>query len=163
MDAAPAARLYLDTVIAPARSLPRTGFAILMGVFIVLNLGLGAMFLRMGASPIPIFLAIEVAAISFAFAANYRRAWRNERVQVSAEAVRVVRERGGRIETLWTSPTAFTRVGVDKTDRDGLRVRLMLSDRRFALGEALGPLEREALAQALRDAIHAARAERHPS
>ncbi len=162
MDAAPARRLYLDTVIAPARSLPRRGFAILMGVFIAVNSGLGVLFLRMGAAPIPIFLGLDVAAVSIAFAANYRHARRSERVQVSAEEVRVVRERGGRAETVWTSPTAFTRVALEQTGRYGLQVRLILSRRRLSVGAALGPIEREALAQALQDAIHAARAERHP-
>jgi uncharacterized membrane protein len=163
MDAAPVARLYLDTVIAPVRSLPRRGFAILMGVFIALNLGLGLLFLRMGAAPVPIFLGIDVAAVSIAFAVNYRHARRSERVQVSAEEVRVERERGGRVETVWTSPTAFTRVGLEQTGRYGLQVRLILSRRRLAVGDALGPLEREALAQTLQDAIRAARAERHQS
>jgi len=163
MDAAPAARLYLDAEIAPVRSLPVKGFAILMGVILTLNLGVGTMFLLMGAAPIPIFLGLDVAAISIAFAVNYRQAHRRERVQVSAEEVRVVRERGGRAETVWTSPTAFTRVGVQQTGRYGLQVRLMLSDKRYPIGAVLGPKERGDLAEALEQAIQASRAERHPS
>jgi len=158
-----AARLYLDAEIAPSRSLPMKGFAILMGVIVALNLGVGTMFLLMGAAPIPIFLGLDVAAISIAFAANYRQAHRRERVQVSAEEVRVVRERAGRVETVWTSPTAFTRVGVQQTGRYGLQVRLMLSGKRYAIGAVLGPKERGELAEALERAIQAARAERHPS
>ena len=83
--------------------------------------------------------------------------------QPSAEEVRVVRERSGGLETVWTSPTAFTRVGVQQTGRYGLQVRLMLSNRRYAVGAFLGPKERGDLAEALQQAIKAARAERHPS
>ena len=163
MDAAPAARLYLDREIAPSRSLPPKGFAILMGVFIALNLSLGLLFLHMGAAPVPIFLGLDVAAVSIAFAANYRHGRRRERVQVSAEQVRVLREQRGRLETVWESPSAFTRVALEQTGGQGLQVRLSVSGRRLTVGAVLGPLEREHLAEALQAAIHAARAERHSS
>jgi uncharacterized membrane protein len=82
-------------------------------------------------------------------------------VQVSADEVRVVREQGGTSRTLWTSPTAFTRVDLEETGRYGAQVCLKLSGRRLAIGAALGPREREGLAQAVDQAIRSARAERH--
>ena len=71
------------------------------------------------------------------------------------------RERGSRADTVWTSPTAFTRVGIEQTGRYGAQVRLMLSGRRLTIGSFLGPKERVGLAEAVEQAIRSARAERY--
>ncbi len=117
MDAAPAARLYLDAVVAPTRSLPARGFLILIGVFTAMNLVVGTLMFALGARPVPIFLGIDVVAVCIAFFVSYRQARRRERVQVTAAEVRVLREHGETVETLWTSPTAFTRVAMEETGR----------------------------------------------
>jgi uncharacterized membrane protein len=130
-------------------------------LIIVINVLLGAMFLARGATPVPLFLAAGVAAVAAAFGASYRQAWRTERVQVSADQVRVTRERGAHAQTIWTSPTAFTRVALDEDDRYGAQVRLMLSGRRLVIGQVLGPKERARLAESLQEAIRSARAERY--
>ncbi len=160
MDAAPAARLYLDTVIAPTRSLPVKGFVILFGVLLAANLLIGTFFFVLGAWPAPIFLGLDLLAVGLAFRANYRQARSRERVQVSADQVRVVRESGSEAQTVWTSPTAFTRVALDHGGRYGARVRLSLSGKRHTIGSVLGPKEREGLAEAVGQAIRSARAER---
>ena len=163
MDAAPAARLYLDTVIAPNRSLPLKGFLILLGVLVFANLVVGVAFVMMGATPIPIFLGLDVLGLCLAFLVNYRRSRGRERVQITADQVRVVRELGARSQTIWTSPTAFTRVVVEQTGRYGAQVRLILSGKRLTIGQVLGPLERDKLADAVDQAIRSARAERWES
>ena len=66
MDAVPA-RLHLDEVIVPHRSLPRRGFFILIGLFVTANLALGTMFVILGAPPIPVFLGLDVLAGIIAF------------------------------------------------------------------------------------------------
>ena len=65
MDAAPATRLYLDTVIVPTRSLPVKGFAILFGVLAAANLLVGALFFALGAWPAPIFLGLDLLAVGW--------------------------------------------------------------------------------------------------
>ena len=51
MDAAPDARIHLDTVITPQRSLSLTGFKVLLGALILANLIIGVFFLALGALP----------------------------------------------------------------------------------------------------------------
>lgn len=161
MDAAPAARLYLDQVIAPHRSLPVRGFQILIGLIILINVLVGALFVLNGAWPAPVFLGIDVLAVFVAFRISYRQARARERVEVSAHQVRVTYEAGGRARTVWSSPTAFTRVRLEDTGRYGAEVRLVLSGKRCVIGRALGPKERAGLAEAVDEAIRAARGERH--
>ena len=77
--------------------------------------------------------------------------------------MRVIREDHGKVETVWTSPTAFTAVDVEQPDELEARVRLRLSGKRYSVGRALSPGERLALADALRRAIRAALSERYVS
>lgn len=156
-------RLHLDTVISARRSLPVRGFIVLMAALVTLNLVVGTLFLLIGATPVPIFLGIDVLAVGIAFAVSYRQSRSKERVQVSAEQVRVSREDGRISRTVWSSPTAFTRVGLEQTGQYGAQVRLMLSARRMTIGAALGPQQREDLAEAVDRAIRSARAERYPT
>ena len=93
--------------------------------------------------------------------ASFRAAERSERVRVTAEAVTVSREDEKGARVIWTSPTAFTRVGVDQPGEHETRVRLMMSRKRLTLGRALSPPERVDFARALERAILRARSERH--
>ena len=161
MDAVPTPRLHLDEVIAANRSLPRQGFIILICVVMALNLIVGTMFLMMGAWPAPVFLGLDVVAIWYAFRVSNRQARTCERVQVTSDHVRVLREVGASSQTIWTSPTAFTRVALEQSGRYGAEVRLMLSAKRLTIGAMLGPRQRAELAKAVDQAIRSARAERH--
>ena len=152
--------LYMDAVITPNRSLSKRGFAVLMGVLIAINLAMAGFFLSIGALPVPIFLGLDVLGVWIAFRVNYRAAGQAERVQVSADEVRVLYQLGRAARTIWTSPTAFTRVAVDG-DEDEQRVRLHLSGKVLTVARALSPGERAAFAEALQRAIGKARAERH--
>ena len=163
MDAAPDARIHLDTVIMPERSLSMTGFKVLLGVLILANLIIGTFFLTLGAWPAPIFLGLDVLGVFIAFRVSYRRAATRERVVVTADHVQVLKELAGKARTVWSSPTAFTRVDLERSDRCGPQVRLQLSRKRLLIGQALGPKEREDLAEALEQAVRSARSERHPS
>ncbi len=81
---------------------------------------------------------------------------------MTADHVRVLHETGSAAtRTVWTSPTAFTRVDLDRSGRNGAEVRLLISGRRLVVGRVLGPQAREDLAGALDRAIREARAERH--
>jgi len=163
MDAAPDARIHLDRLISPQRSLPMTGFKVLLGVLIVFNLIVGTFFVAIGATPIPIFLGLDVLGVFIAFRISYRRAAARERLVVTADQVRVLKELGGKSRTVWASATAFTRVDLHRSGDHGVEVTLALSNRWRRIGQALGPREREDLAASLEAAIASARAERHPS
>ncbi|HEX6859420.1 MAG TPA: DUF2244 domain-containing protein [Caulobacteraceae bacterium] len=151
-----AQRLYMDAVITLNRSLSPGGFRVLFGVVVAANVLFAIFLLVIGAWPAPLFLGLDVLAVWIAFRVNFRASERAERVQVSAEEVRVLHD--GR--EMWRSPTAFTRVDVEERGDDDRRVRLRLSGRAFTVARSLSPGERGAFAVALRDAITAARAER---
>lgn len=156
------ATLYMDAVIRPNRSLSKRGFYWLIGVLVAFNVAVATLMVALGALPVPIFLGLDVLGVLLAFRASYRGAGQVERVQVSAEEVRVIHQAGRIARTIWTSPTAFTGVAVEDED-DSTRVRLRLSGRRLTVAAALSPKERTAFAEALEGAIRRARAERHPT
>lgn len=155
------APLHLDAVLTPNRSLPKAGLYVLLGALALVNLATAAlMVLAFKAAPVPIFLGLDFLAVTLAFRASYRQGRQAERVQVSADEVRVTHELGARRRTVWRSPTAFTRVEVEGADEDAC-VRLTLSGRSLLLARQLGPKERRAFGHALQDAIRSARAERY--
>ena len=150
---------YMDAVITPNRSLSRRGFALVLGALALINLATAAFFLSIGATPIPVFLGLDVLAVFIAFQISYRAARTAERVQVTAEEIRVRHETPRGARTIWASPTAFTRVALETLGDDN-RVRLQLSGRRLTVGAALSPRERRDFGRALEAAVGRARAER---
>jgi uncharacterized membrane protein len=153
--------LYMDHPIRPHRSLSARGMAAILGVLIAYNLILSVLMVMIGAFPVPVFLGLDVLGVLIAFKVSQARAKRGERVQVSHDAVTVLHEAGARRRTLWTSPTAFTRVEIDRRDDRVERVRVRLARRSLAVGAALGPGELADFAVALQSAIKSALAERH--
>jgi uncharacterized membrane protein len=151
------ARLYMDATITLNRSLSPRGFKVLFGCILAANVLFAAFLVVLGAWPAPMFLGLDVFAVWVAFRANFRAQRRAERVQVSAEEVTVLRDG----QTLWRSPTAFTRVDFETTGEFDSRVRLMLSDKRLTIARALAPRERGQFARALEAAIREARLERY--
>jgi uncharacterized membrane protein len=155
------ARLHLDAVLTPTRSLSKAGLYVLLGVLAGFNILVAILFLAMGAQPIPIFLGFDFLAVLVAFHVSYRQARRKERVQVSADEVRVLHEVGAQKRTIWRSPTAFTRVEVEDRDQPEVKVTLALSRKRLVVACQVSPQERADFAQALEAAIKSARAERY--
>jgi uncharacterized membrane protein len=155
------AMLYMDAVITPNRSLSRTGFFWLIGVLVAFNLAICVLLVVLRAFPVPVFLGIDVIGVLLAFRASYRGAGQAERVRVSAEAVTVSHEIGASARTVWSSPTAFTRVSLETPAPHEAVVRLHLSGKALTIARALGPAERRRFADALDEAIRQARAERH--
>jgi uncharacterized membrane protein len=155
------AHLHMDAVLTPTRSLPKAGLYVVLGVLAASNLLLAAMFLAIGAKPVPIFLGIDFLAVLLAFHLSYRQARRRERVQVSADEICVTHEIGAQKRTIWRSPTAFTRLEVKDRGQPEVSVALLLSRRRLVLAGQISPQERTDFADALEAAIRSARAERY--
>lgn len=152
--------LYMDAEIRPQRSLSERGFIVLIAVVTLANCASAAVFLAMGATFVPIFLGIDLAAVIVAFLVSFRAAKNVERVQVSARDVRVTRETPRDSVLLWESPTAFTRVATATQDERVVDLRLALSGREMRVAAALSPGERAEFARALEKAIWEARRER---
>jgi len=155
-----AAPIYMDALITPNRSLSDTGMKVVLGVVIAFNCFVALFLLVLHALVVLPFLGLDILGIWLAMRASARAARRAERVHVTAEAVTVSREDEKGAKTIWTSPTAFTRVGIEQPGEHETRVRLMIHRRRLVVGRALAPVERMEFANALQDAIRAARNER---
>jgi uncharacterized membrane protein len=151
----------MDAVLTPTRSLPKAGLYVLLGALAVVNLAVAALFLSMGAKPVPIFLGLDFLAVLVAFHVSYRQAKRSERVQVSSDEIQVTHEIGRRRRTVWRSPTAFTRVSVSMRGEPETQVSLHLSGRSVVVAGQLSPQERAEFADALEAAIKSARSERY--
>jgi uncharacterized membrane protein len=150
---------YMDAVITPPRSLSRRGFIVLISVLTAINTFTAILFLLLHAALVPIFLGLDVCAVAAALVASLRAARRRERIQVTAQEVRVVLESPGGAHTVWQSPTAFTRVALVGEADDETDVQLRLSDRVLAVARSLSRSERRDFAVALERAIRRARAD----
>ena len=152
---------FMDAEIRPNRSLSERGFIVLISVVTLANCASAAIFVKMGATFVPIFLGIDLLAVFVAFMVSFQAAKLVERVQVTSRDVRVVRQSPRWSQVIWESPTAFTRVQVERED-DGRTVglKLALSGKELAVAGALSARERAEFAKALERAIWRAKRER---
>jgi uncharacterized membrane protein len=154
--------LYMDAEIKPNASLSRRGLKVVVITAAAFSLIPMTMAIMLGAPFPPLFLGLDVLGLWLALHLAMRSsARRSERVQVSHEDIRVVHRLGRRETTVWTSPTAFTRVEVEG-EEDETQVWLRLSAHSRTVAAWLSPGERLEFAEALKDALRNARAERHP-
>lgn len=144
---------YMDAEIRPNRSLSERGFIVLIGVVTLANCASAAVFVAMGATFVPIFLGIDLLAVIIAFLVSFHAAKRVERVRVTSGEVVVTQETPKASRLLWRSPTAFTRVNVERDEGRTIGLRLALSGRELPVATALSPQERGEFAQALERAI----------
>jgi uncharacterized membrane protein len=151
---------FMDAVITPHRSMSSKGFIILIGVLTGINAVSAAFFVMLGAGPVPIFLGLDLVAIIVAFSVSSRAARHHERIRVTAREVRVSLASPRGEETVWVSPTAFTRLALVGDAGDADYVRLRLSDRELRVARDLSRPERQAFAKALDTAIWRARSGR---
>lgn len=147
----------MDAVISPHRALSPRGLLILMAVVGALNAGFALVFAMMGAGLVVAFMGVGVGALVVAFLVSNRRAGERERIQVDPSEVRVTRRGRAGEMTVWTSPTAFTRVELVDGEASPGELRLRLRDRELEVARALSRPERLAFAQALETAIRRAR------
>lgn len=155
-----ASLLYMDAEIRPNRSLSERGFIILITIVTLANCASAAVFLAMGATFVPFFLGLDVLAVIVAFLVSFHAARRIERVQVTSSEVRVIYETPKASQLVWESPTAFTRVHVEREDDRTVALKLALSGREAEIAAALSPRERADFAKALERAIWRAKRER---
>jgi uncharacterized membrane protein len=151
---------YMDAEIRPNRSLSERGFIVLIAVVTIANCASAAVFVAMGATFVPIFLGVDLLAVVVAFLVSFQAAKRVERVQVTARDVRVTQETPRWSRVIWESPTAFTRVHVEREEERTVGLKLALSGREVAVAAALSPRERAEFAKALERAIWEAKRER---
>ncbi len=145
--------LSFDAVLRPHRSLPKSGFLILMGVLAVVSFFAGMMFLLQGAWPVMGFFGLEVALVYVAFRMNYRDGRLFEIVQLGPEELLVRRvDPNGRAAS-WTFQPNWLRVQMDNPPEHESQLVLTSHGRSLTIGAFLTPEERLEVALALRTAL----------
>jgi len=153
--------VYMDAWLRPNRSLSASAFTLVMGIVAVASLGCGLFFLAMGAWPVFGFFGLDALGLWLALRWHRARCGEETRVIVTAEDIALYHRdpRGRERET--TLPTAFARVELDRPVRPNTWLRIEHGRRAVIIGRFLTPRERCSFADALRDALRAARQERH--
>jgi uncharacterized membrane protein len=147
-----------SALLKPHRSLPRSGFILLMALVSVLSFAAGMAFVLMGAWPVFGFFGLDALLIYVAFRINYRRADAYEEVTVTPSelVVRKVSHRGHARQ--WTLNPVWARLHCETHEEFGVEDLFLVSHgKRLALARFLPRNEKEDFAIALRAALAEAR------
>lgn len=161
--AAAADPLLFFAVLAPHRSLRPHGFAVLMAVMAVMSSLTGFVFWRLGAWPVPGFMGLDVAAVYFAMRLSYRQGRAAEEIRMTRSLLTVRRTTAdGREASAGLNPY-WARLEVDRHPEFGiLRMAIAWQNHRLAVGNLIGPQERERFAEEFTAALRLARAVPEP-
>ena len=144
-----------QATLTPHRSLDRTGFHVLMGLVILVNVIVAGMFVALGAWPIAGFAGLDVLLVWWAFRVNFADARKLERISITEHELVLDRESERHPPEQQRFVRRWVRVELEEDRERELIGRLVLvSGRsRVAVGEFLGPDERRTLAEALKSAL----------
>lgn len=156
VPAAPAqtdAKLFLDAVLRPHRSLSLGAFKVMLAVVIVFNVVVATVFWLRGAFPVAGFAGLDVLALGIAFRVNYNAAKAEEHVRIDRERIHVERRRANGAVDHWVASPVWAKAVID-----GLGVSIRTGGRALRVAAFLSPDERAAFARQLDDALwHAKR------
>jgi uncharacterized membrane protein len=141
-------------VLHPHRSLPHSGFLILMGLVSLVSFIVGMVFFLMGAWPVFGFFGLDVALIYWAFKLNYRSGREYETLHLTPDVLTLTHvDPAGKREAYEFNPY-WARVSCNVDRADG-RTSLWLSAQGQAVrfGKFLTDDERRAVANALTGAL----------
>ena len=149
----PESPVLFDAVLAPNRSLGRTGFIAVMAGVIVVSVGLGTYFLLQGAWPVFGFFGLDIALLYLAFRLSYRSGRLRETIRVTADEVLVRRIAPNGRTTEWRFNPYWLRVALDEPVEHESQITLTSHGRSLIVGPFLAPEERASLVKALRAAL----------
>lgn len=153
----PPSPFYLDVALYPHRSLPPQGFLYLMGAVALVSFATGVMFASMGAWPVLGFFGLDVALFYWAFRRSYRSGRLCEVVRLTRHQLTIQRvQPDGRRKT-WSFEPAWSRVVLERPEEHDCQLILANKQERLTIGAFLPPEERVAFAEALRNALQAAK------
>jgi len=141
-------------VLHPHRSLPPSGFLIMMVLIGGVSFVFGLVFVMLGAWPVTGFFGLDVALIYYAFKLNYRSGELYETITLSQELLKLTRVHpSGRREEFDFNPYwARVRCSVDRPD-GRTSLRLAAQGREVLFGQFLTDDERRDVADALTGAL----------
>jgi uncharacterized membrane protein len=146
------ARLYMDAVLRPHRSLSAAAFRLMLVAVIAVNLLVGAVFVAQGAYPVAGFLGLDVLALWLGFRLNYRAARAEERIRIAAARMHLERRAADGSARHWVLNPIWAQV---REEQAGVAIHSGKGAMRVAA--FLSPAERGAFAQALREALFRAK------
>lgn len=147
-----------STVITPHRSLPRTGFLVLMAAFGLVSFVSGMVFLIAGAWPVFGFFGLDVLLLYWAFRLNYRHADAYEEVKItpSTLTVRKISHRGRVRE--WALNPLWVHLEKVTDEEFGIeRLFLVSRGKQLTIASFLGPDEKADFARAFVAALNEAK------
>ncbi len=147
-----------QALLTPYRSLSGRGFAVLMGLLLLVWLTIGAVFLRIGAWPVFGFFGLDILAIYVAFRVNYRAARVREEVRLSRTSLDIRKvPPSGKAQEHHFNPF-WTRFRIDRHDEIGITdMAVEMRGERVELGSFLNPDDRESFATAFGQALATAK------
>lgn len=154
----PAEAAIFAAELTPYRSLPRSGFLVLLVLSGGACAGQGAFFAMTGAWPIGLFFGLDFALLAGAFLLNYRSGRAREEVFVSRTRLSVRKfAPSGRMTEHRFNPF-WARFFVRRHAEFGIEsMHISGEGRRTDVGSFLNPDDRESFAKALRGALATAR------
>lgn len=145
-------------LLTPYRSLGRTGFIVLMGMLVGIWIGMGGLFLSMGAWPVFGFFGLDVLLVWLAFRASYRSGRVREEVAVTRTRLDIRKVApSGRAEDHSFNPF-WTKFRIARHDEIGITDMAVEGEgRRVTIGSFLNPDDRESFATAFGQALATAK------
>lgn len=148
-----APRVLFDAILHPHRSLPRRGFAVVMGLLGAASLSVGTLFMIHGAWPVMGFFGLDVLLVYWAFRSNYQAAALYETVRLTDQEMVVRRIDPWQEPRVWRFEPTWLRVSMDDPPRHHSQITLSSHGRNLVIGTFLTPKERLEFADALRAAL----------
>lgn len=149
-----------SAVLTPHRSLGPRGFLVFMAAISTISFGTGLMFYLMGAWPVMGFLGLDVLLVYIAFRINFRALRLYETVDLTQDALTVTRVApNGRAQS-WRFSPYWVRLNLDERVGRTSELSLASHGKRLVFGSFLTDPEREDFAEALKEALQAARTPR---
>lgn len=145
--------VFLDAVLTPHRSLPPSGFLVLMIVLGSFSFTAGIMFVLHGAWPVMGFFGLDVALVYIAFRINYRSARLQERIRLVEDELTIERIGVRGDSRRWSFQPYWARIVFEEADEDTNRLIVTSHGRSLILGSFLGAGERRNFAATLKDAL----------
>lgn len=149
----PEEKSLFDAVLYPNRSLPGSGFAVVMSIVVAANLLFGTYFYALGAWPVIGFCGLDILAVWLAFRLSYRQGRLRERVRITEDEMWVARVLPSGHETRWRLQPYWTRVSIERPIGHESQVRVTSKGGTLILGAFLAPEERGRFADALSGAL----------
>jgi uncharacterized membrane protein len=150
--------IFFDVELQPNRPLRPLGLFLVLAAIAAISFLCGVMFVLRGAWPVTPFFGADVALLAWALHASTRESRRREHLVLTSEKFTVRRIDPKGKETVVEANPYWLSVDHDDPERVGSELALVSHGKRLVVGKFLGADERAALANALRNALRAARA-----